>query len=385
MLTQKKNLMNRFTSLLEETMRRIENPMVFIDTSYRLLAHTACPVSDDPIWNELLQRGDFSPETVDFFQRARFIAAVAGDDAVALLQSGELPYDRACCKVYDEAGVQLGAVTVVSCVRPFAPEDFAELTALCERLTEANRRAGAQMLVEHAFQDSFMTELLEGGNCPEGLDALEQSLGGAWFFTIVADISLYDPSLSHLAYFRDTLQALLPGSRGFLYLNNVVLLLGAPEPRFSVRPALEEFCRAHSLYAGLSEGFRELRDLKKHYRQALESLGGGFGQPCDRHVFSPELLGLERLIHLVHDEAALAALCPPRLRALAQPLRETLHVSLLHGQDRAQSCAQLGVSEQTLHTRLLALQAQLEIDWLDGNQLASLLLGLKILEAEGKN
>jgi sugar diacid utilization regulator len=323
---------------------------------------------------------------VDFFQRAKFIAAVGAND-IALLKSPGL-YDRACAIFYDSEGVQLGSANIVACQRPFVPRDFEEIARMCARLTQCNSSAAAR-LVAQVYCDTLISDLLEERTPAEAdLAALYADLEPC-IFAAVVDISLYDPTLSHLAYFRDALARQLPGTRCFVYLNNVVLLLSGTTPQLCAKALapLEDFCRAHTLYVGVSSAFQNLLELRGAYQAALDALNHGFGQPCARRVFPCGILSLERLLDLAVDVQALRPLCPAHLAALqteSPALFQTLYAYLLHAKSEACHVC-LGIPKEELRTRLQTLQARLEIDWDDGNMLSSLLLFIKLLERESRN
>jgi hypothetical protein len=262
----------------EDLWRKLGNPVVIIDTSYRLLAASENPVHDDPLWNELLRLHCFSPETVDYFQRARFVAAVAEaeGEGVALLRDEALQYDRACAKFFDADGVQLGSIVVVACVKPFARNDFAHMSRACARIG----RMAAGIMMEQVFHETLICELLGEGPAPANGHAAAQLRAAnpsEYWFVCLVDVTCYDSHLSHLAYFRDMFAQMLPAQHCFLHLNHIVVLAGvnhtAPRPETDL-PTLSEYCAAHQFPIGASGAFQELRNLRQYYRQALQALEG---------------------------------------------------------------------------------------------------------------
>jgi hypothetical protein len=274
--------------LLEQAYVRLGNPFVMIDTSYNLLYHTENRVGDDPIWNELVALGRFSHETVDFFNEARFIQAFADSEAVALMQNDRLPYDRACATLFDEAGLQLGSIVAVACYRPFAEGDFAEMALLCEQIAGAVYRGGCQPS-ERVYYDAFLSDLLAGRTSPAdpALAAVRADLKD-YLFLLAADVSRYERTLTHLAYFRDLFARLGAGYKCYLHLDNVVVLTSAPTPDPEADGALKplnDFFLRYNIVAGLSGAFQNLSDARPYFRQALFALNRGMSEPAGRGIF----------------------------------------------------------------------------------------------------
>ncbi|MDR1464261.1 MAG: helix-turn-helix domain-containing protein [Oscillospiraceae bacterium] len=375
-------------AILNRAAQWLENPMVLIDTSYTLLAHTENPADDDPVWNELLAQGTFTHEMVDFFNRAQFISAVADTDDVALLHSDELKYDRICGKFFDTEGIQLGSVTVVACGRPFVPADYGDIAVLCECLSEENTRK-PHPLMERVFQEGVFNDLLDSRRRPDdpALAVLDRGLQEN-LYVMVVDVSLYDPTLSHLSYLRDVFVRLQPECQGFLYLGSIILLLSSARGRLRVAEdlaPLAEFFEKYHIYAGLSHGFQNLLEIRTYYRQALAALNHGMSQPGGKNIFPRGTLALDFLLDLVNDAEAVRGLGDPAIRQCMEDDAANgthdaalLHAYLLSAQRLEKTAMLLHQPPEEVQARLQDLTVRFGIDWEDGNQLASLLLSCKI-------
>jgi hypothetical protein len=391
---------DKLRALLRTACADLGNPAVLIDTSYILLANTDNTVHDDPLWNELIALGHFSHETVDFFSRENFIQAFAESSMVAPMRSGALPYDRATGKVFDENGIQLGCIVVVACYRPFEEGDWARLEAACEFLSEALRRHPG-LLTEHVFGGGPLVALLaenreDGGGAaqpahdPDGLRDLYEGLG-SYLFLLVADISRYDPTYSHLAYFRDLFARLQGACKYDLYLDNIVILTGADRPLFSIRhdlPVLGAFFEKYNICAGVSEGFQNLLEARDHYRQALAALNHGMGQSGNRHVFCYDDFRIDHFLDVHKDIIDTGVLIHPLVPLLqaydaehGTRFFETLRCHLFSGLDEEQTALLAGIDPDTLRGRLRALEKTFDVDWNNGHTLFSLMLSCKILES----
>ncbi|MDR1408837.1 MAG: hypothetical protein LBJ12_00900 [Oscillospiraceae bacterium] len=384
---------DKMQCVLDDAFKLLGNPIVMIDTSYNLLLHTENPVKDDPLWNELLALGEFSHETVDFFNSAQFIKAVADSDVVALLRSDKLPYDRACGKFFDWNGIQLGSICVVACVKPFESGDFEKITTVCEHLSAENCKNGTARITEQFFSELWLGKLLE--TKAEGIDDvpipehLHQKLVRNLFVGVI-DISQYEKTFSHLAYFRDVFSKLVPEFFFFVYLNNVVMListdledLGGQEGIHTLRSFFEKY----NLFAGVSGSFKDLRQLRSYYRLAIDALNRGMNQPSNEHVFWQEAFGIEHIVKHLANAEDLEGLCNPAVLQLCEfdkqngsNYLELLHTYLRTAKNATLSCKQLQTKPDELRESLQRLGSLFEIDWDNGEQLTSLLISIELFK-----
>jgi hypothetical protein len=379
--------------MLQETCAHLGNPVVLIDTSYNLLAATANTVRDDPLWNELTQLGHFSHETVDFFSRENFIRAFAENAVVVPMISASLPYDRAAGKIFDENGIQLGCIVVVACYRPFEEGDWARIEAACECLSEL-LRGWPGLITECVFSVGPLGALLadeEDGPGP-GRDALRDLYEGLapYLFLLVADISRYEPTFSHLAYFRDLFMRLQRTCKCDTHLNNLVILIGADRPLFSIRrdlPALAPFFEKYNICAGVSEGFQNLLEARDHYRQALAALNHGMNQNGGEHIFLYDDFRMDHFLDMCKDAVDTGILIHPLIPLLRDhdaehgtQFFETLRCHIFSGLDAQRAALLAGTDPATLRGRLRTLEKTFQVDWNNAHTLFALTLSCKILE-----
>lgn len=370
------------------------NPMVAFDTSYRLFARTENTVNDDPLWNELVELGTFSHETVDFFRAELFMDEVAYSGMLSSLKSKELKYDRINGKLFDDNHVHIGNLCVVACYRPLEPGDYGLMAAMCTALTAELRRGTLYRNSERDEQERAVALLLDGNLHPdtpefEKIHALEQAQRPNLYVAVV-DISGYDHTLHHLRYFRDMLQN-LPGEYPcFLYQNHIVILISTECALAAQRDlrVLYDFFARHNLIAGVSSRFTDLFKLRAHFLQALHALARGTDSHYDPRMCLYDDFKVDHFLDTLRDKPELDALADPIVEAIcgydqahATTCFETIYRYLLYGKDTALTAGKLGVTEASLETELQTLTERFNIDWRNGTRLAGLLLAMKIKRA----
>jgi len=382
--------------VLEDARRHLGNPIAMLDTSYNLLAHTDNPIADDPLWNELIGSGTFSDETVNYFNRSQFIRSVAESEVTVLLRDESQKYDRICGKFFDNNGVQLGDIVAVACEKPFSDGDFDYITALCERISKAIDSHDTFKIVERVFFDRFISDMLnetDPGKIRKAWeDAGYRETFGPYIFAAVADISQYDPTITSIAYLRDKCASAQPEYAYFIYLNNIVILIGRDTETLSVNRdmcALDDYFRRHSIFAGVSGAFQSPFQFRSYYKKALTALNRGMNHPCGINIFNSESFGAEGLLNAAGAVVEPREMCNPILLQMQEydKTHGTLYLStvgayLKSGKKKRLACEQLKIARDGLNRRLAEAEAKFEIDLDDGNLMASLLISLKILERQ---
>jgi hypothetical protein len=299
----------------------LENPIVVFDTSYNLLFHTENTVSDDTLWNELVGNGRFSHLTVDGFNRMGFIKKVSDAESVIILKNPLIKYDRMVGKLFDNDGIHIGNILVLACYRSLKQEDLLYLKKICKHIADGIQKHN--ILTNKVFNDIFISDLLNEGNgiSENDINNLYKDLKSNIFLGIV-DICQYEQTLTHLAYFKDLFKEIQKEHEYFIYLNNIVMLISGDGNMPDVQNylgKLSRFFADYNIYAGISDGFQNLFNTQKYYRQALAALNFGLTSNTERakqHIFTFDEFRLEYFLNRIKNDADISDLCSPVMRTI---------------------------------------------------------------------
>jgi sugar diacid utilization regulator len=377
--------------IIDDAYRLLGNPLVVIDTSYNVLAHSENSVDDDPLWNELIKHGRFTHNTVNFFIETGFASAVADTDSVALLTHEKLKYDRACSKFFDHQGVQLGSIVVVACYTPFKPEDDKLIVRVCDNLSAEIQSSGTYHLKERVFHDAFINELLSENPDREIVKPVVEELYKSLkdnIYVSVGDISNYEHTLSHLAYLRDLFESMENEFKYFIYLNNIIMIFSVDSPTLSIKRdlgALRDFFIKYNIYSGVSDCFHNLYEIRKYYRQALSALNYGMSHNQNKRIYRFDDYRLDFFLDSIKDSVDISELRNPIVKYLrADDERDgtakslTLQTYLTNALNEERTAAQLGLPLDELLKRLREIDEKYDIDWCDGNLMSALLITFKL-------
>lgn len=379
--------------ILNESYEILGNPIVMFDTSYNLLACVDGIVTDDWLWNEITTLGTFSHETVDFFNTENFIEAYAQADVVALMKSDKLKYDRVEGKLFDKDGVQLGNINVVSCMKPFEDGDMELIGILCEILSVELQNSEFYKKIDRVYQESLLSNLLDGkiqdneivkAKIAELYEELKTNL-----YLAIADITKYDHTLTHLAYFRDLFKKIQAEYKYYIHLNDIVIIISTDNTMLNIKndlSKLNEFFIKYKIYAGISSGFQDLLKLREYYREAINALNYGLNGKGLQHIFKYDDIRIEHFLNSVKNTADMSQIYSQVIFSLQEydkknntTLLELLYTYLLYGKDTRLTCEKMGLTRSNLYRQLKKLEDIFEIDFKNGNMLSNIFISIKML------
>ena len=380
--------------ILNSAYKILGNPIALFDTSYNLLAFTQGIVTDDRLWNELTTLGTFSHEAVDFFNHEHFIASYAESEVVALMQSDKLKYDRTNGKLFDKDNVQLGDICIVACRKPFEENDMELIEFLCEILSVELQNSEFYRNIERVYQESLMDDFIDGNIIDSALvkKKIEELLSELKpnLYIAVVDITQYERTNTHLAYFRDLFRKLQPEYKYYIHLNNIVIIIITDDVMLSVKKdlhKLNEFFAKYNICAGISRRFSDLYELRKHFRQAINALNFGLKSRRKQQFFHYDDFSVECFLQNIVEDVR--EMCSPITfliqeydRVNSTGLINVLYYYLLYGMDISMASAGLGIMPEELSCGLKKLEELFEINWKDGNMLFNLFLSIKMLDEE---
>jgi len=380
--------------ILNSAYEILGNPILMFDTSYNLLAFTEGIVTDDWLWNELTTLGTFSHETVDFFNSEHFILSYAGSEVVSLMQSSKLKYDRMNGKLFDRDNVQLGDINVTACSKPFEENDMELIEFLCEILSIELQNSEFYQNIERVYQESLLDDFIEGNLSDSDIvknrvEKLHSELKPNLYVAVV-DVTLYEQTNTHLAYFRDLFRKLQPEYKYYVHLNNIVIIINTDYTILSVKRDLDklnEFFAKYTICAGVSRSFSDLYELREHFRQAINALNYGLKSKRKQQFFNYDDFSMEYFLQNIVGDAKEG--CNPAIFLIQEydrinntSLLNMLYYYLLYGMDISLASAGLGILPEKLSGGLKKLEELFEINWKDGNMLFNLFLSIKMLDED---
>jgi len=281
--------------LLNSASKILNNPMFMFDTDRNLIAFTDAHV-DDPIWNELVTTGTFSPQTMEFFTQEHMTEDIANADKIALFRRENLKYARVSGYIYNRDNIVVGLVSMYECNTPFDAQNMAAFEALAQKISfEIKDYDYFTMLAMTYHEDKINLLLDEAVINPLSYNPQAQILYSNFEdYLYVAAVSIERHDIlervyqSRLAYFKSMIKTKYPAFKYSVHEDHIVMLMSSKHRYFYGAP----FFAAHlnlfeqsGLFMGVSDSFENMYELRKYYDQAVEALNKGLKDKNGQRVF----------------------------------------------------------------------------------------------------
>jgi len=397
MRTLSGSIVKSIQDIFEKAYKEIGNPIALFDTSYNLLANTVNRVNDDVLWNELTKKGTFSHETVNFFNTEHFIDEVAKTELISILKSDKLKYDRASAKIYNKDGIHIANILVLACYKSIEDKDLKRIEEFCKCLSNELQHSEYNQKIGKVFEESFIKDLIEGkvskkNQTIKKLEDLYVSQKSNLYVAVI-DITNYENTLTHLAYFRDLLGKIQSEFKYYIYLNNIVAIISTNNQILNIRDdlkKLKEFFAKNNIQMGISSDFQNLFELRKYYKQALNALNYGLLDTLknEQHIFEYDNYRIEYFLNSILDDINASAICHPVVFLIKEYDKQNntsyykiLHTYLLFGCNSYIASEKSNMNYDKFCIQLKEISEIFDIDLNDGNTLINIFIAMKIAES----
>lgn len=278
--------------LLDAAYKIFGNHIAMFNTHYSLQAYTNV-VTDDPITNELVISGNFSYETQVLFKEEGFVDAVANTETIAFLISDKVKYDRILGKLYNENHVHVANLVMVACNKPFEDGDAIAFEAVCRMLSKEIAKSEFYQTYGKMYQETYIRKLIDGEIEDRGLYASHIAIVYDGFKSsmrlVAADIGKCDPEYSKLAYFRDLFSQTQRNFKYAIYSHYILIIINSDSNlKFNAKRDLKKLYmlfKDNNIYAGVSNRFDNMYELRKHYLEAVGALNHALKENSNKQVF----------------------------------------------------------------------------------------------------
>lgn len=379
------------SDILQRASEILGNPIVLFDTSYNLLYNTRYVLTDDIFWNELVNTGTFSQKTVDFFNTANFILECAKSEVVSKMDSPQIKYSRINGKLFDKDNIQIANICIVACNKNFKNEDIELIEFLCEILSERLQKSGLSQRINKVYGKSVLSNIINGKKIKQkDIATLYKDLKSNLYIAVV-DISGYDKTNTHLAYFRDVFKKLQPEFKYFIHLNHIVIILSTHNKFLSLKKdinSLNTFFKENNIYCGISSKCCDLTQIRKQHTEAINALNLGLKSPIIKaNIFYYDNFLIEHFLNVTCGSVNIKELYHPIIQEIIEydkvnnsQLLNILYVCIVNNLDAQRTIKDLNISDEDYKNAMLQLEEVFEIDLKNADMYASLYLSIKMLD-----
>lgn len=371
----------------------LQNPILLLDNTLKILACT----EDDPVgderWDEILGTERVITVGKGFSVPGGVLAQPDNvTNCPVMLNTGSSGYPCICYRITIDGNI-LAYLCIVGRYKHLDESD-----------TEIGWYLGSIILLEMEKSDpvrynrgityqSFITDLLQEKVADD--QEIQQRLRHLnWsprknLFVLVVEPGRSRGTDESPTRIREQLNVLV-GGRSIVYEGKIVSVIDTDKTEaFSegVTRDLIGFLQLNGLVAGLSQCFWDLGKTSKHYKQALEAIEVGLQVNSSDVFFKYCDYIVENAVRILAQQEDARNLCHPSLLKLMEydakkrtHFTKTLHAYIANGGNQAATARMLHVHRSTLVYRMNRIQDIMNVDLNDSDTLFHLLLSFKLLD-----
>ncbi|MCR4434975.1 MAG: helix-turn-helix domain-containing protein [Clostridiales bacterium] len=372
------------------------NPIIFGDSSGKLIAHTKYAGTIEPYWDEFVNNGQFSDEAVASLEFRTSLEKTIKNNSPVLIK-GVQKYNKISGKVTIDNVIE-GYLTVVEAENPFKEGDRELVALLCDVIGAEMQKSkfsrdSRGVLYETLIRSLLDKDVKENDLLDERVNSLGLDLKGN-LYILTVNIKHFDKLKYSISYLVSLLENILANSKSVLYGDHIVMLISCSHSNFlddANLKELKEFFRKNKLVGGLSRCFHDLKDIRYHYRQSLKAIEFGTRSNRKKTLYIYDDYAISHLLHICSNYEDLKEFCHPSLFALmdydcrnSTSYTQTLYTYLLHNGNQMDSANALQIHRGTLIYRIEKIEAIMNINLDDFNIMHRLYLSFLMLESINK-
>lgn len=372
----------------------LQNPILIVDSDYKILAASAAPIEKRPDLEEQISFGYVFEENIKAIKSRKLYEKARKNRYPTYDRRPDKPEEGwITCMVYIH-DIEVAHIAVSDLNRPFFVSDFAFVDSLSKvisvELQKNNFYKGSESM-RHSF---FLSDLIENST-PDIHTIARRAKSLNWKFengmrimTIFIDHD--DHFDKKAALISSQLKHMLPGSRWALYKQSIVFLLNLDSSgvdAFRSHSELYDFLRVNSICAALSRSFHSLTEVRKKYEECLHAYQVGHRTDPQNALY----LYTDYICHYIgkvlEKSQSLDDFLHPAISNIRDydrrhntALLNTLKEFLMHPDEPGLASQKLFIHKNTYFYRLNRIKELFSLDLASGEERLLLHLSLKFLD-----
>jgi len=369
------------------------NPIILMDSSFKLLATSTSREVADPSWNEMISLGYCPQKYITEFKRQKNTQKVVDSQLPVFIGHDSLRSLRRIVGKIIIRDTIVGYLTVFENDQDLKEEDIEVTRLLCDVVSSEMQKNKNFENFSGVMYEYLITDLLDGKFDNRKI-VMERIKSLQWdqpqdFYLITADIPKSDITFYHVEYLKRTVESFLPYCKPIYYDENLCILLNLKKTQEldSIKSSLAKLLKENNLTAGMSLKFTDIMAIKKYYEQSKNALRVGRVLKRHDYLYDYDELYIYELLTLAGDKSNLEDFCHPGLfkileydKANGTDYYNTLYTYLIHGRNKLRSAEALYIHRNTMVHRINKISEITGMNLEDGEDSYKLFLSYKIME-----
>jgi PucR family transcriptional regulator, proline-responsive transcriptional activator len=371
----------------------LENPILMTDTGLRLLAHIKTDKTDDFRWNNIVQKGYVSEDSIPIMELKKLLQKQKNANMPIIVEAGFFKHSQLLTNILVNDKL-VGTLCVVQFNRPFRESDVKLAQFLSMIISQVMKKNelihnSKGIMYEYLINDLLEGKLQSNEVIKERIKYLNWELNKNIYILTIRPREL---NVSHEQIFktRDRLTNFFTFGKCAVY-NEYIIIVISQKKEYPFNPEdlnrLTVFLEKSGMYGGISQCFHNLIEIKKYYRQALKAIDLGSSISTANVVFFYKDYIVNHIMDICAEQEDLRIFCHPSIFILLEydeknhvNFTESLYLYIKNFGNQLATSKSLFIHRNTLIYRLDKIEKIMQINLKDSNTLFHLHLSFKILD-----
>jgi Regulator of polyketide synthase expression len=373
------------------------NPIVFNDTSSKIIANSSYDKPVGHYWDEHMKKGYFSNDAM-YTAKFKKISEKVDRSSSPIMLKGMDDNNMITGKVIID-NIVIGYMIVTDAERPFKDTDIELVSLLCNVIETVMKNDKFYKYTKGTAYESFFKDLLENSIkdnelIMDKMRSLNLDLNSE-VYILTFDVKQYSNKKLPLTYLRHKISEIITQNKSLVYNDYIVLLINnrtKVDILGSQYEVMRKFLKKNNLYAGLSQSIKDFTNLQYYYKQSLKSIELGMSLNINKAVYPYEDYVIYDLLNSHSTYESLEKFCNPAIYSLIQYdiknntcLTKSLYVYLKNNKNQSVSANILHIHRASMCYRIDKIEKIMKLKLDDANTVHHLYLSLHILELMHKD
>lgn len=359
-------------SAIEYSYNVFHNPVFVFDTNYNLIAATWKAIEQLGINDPVVVDKRFSPEDFKMVSRDHNLHRKVLKSEIPIRSFNKaLGYEQMYCAINTQKN--LGHIVISAINKPFYPIDT-EFMLILKKYVDQQLKKDSFIRSAKGFNyEYFLRDLLDekigtGSGSTAHMKYTEVAFSGNLYCMVVETARSEKTVNAH--QIRNLMESRFPYSKTVIYNDQIVVIISVPGKQLLPGEYLragQKVCQDNDLYAGISNCFQDIMELREYYAQALRAIE--FGAEADPR---PSLYPywdyyLQHVTTLFRQKESEKTFCHPKMKFLLEydelhhsELAYTLYMYLIHERNLAAAADAMDMHRTSLVYRFKKISSLID-------------------------
>lgn len=353
------------------------NPIYVFDTNFNLVAATwkqieALKINDPVITNKRFSEMDFKMAS----REGNLHSRIQKSELPIRAYNDELGYEQMYCAINTRKN--LGHIVISAVNKPFDPIDT-EFMLILKKYVDQQMKKDAFIRNARGFNyEYFLRDLLDenislGFGTKKHMQFVGDTFNGNMYCMVIE--TARSSGALRIAHWRNVIESRFPNCRILVYNDQIIVILSFLPSQLMPKEYLEagmKICQENGLYAGISNCFQDILNLREFYSQALRAIEFGVSVNDKPALFSYADYYLPHITQTFLQKESARAFCHPKMAVLLDhdakhhsELAYTLYMYLTHERNLAATAEAMDMHRTSLIYRFKKINALIGDDFDD--------------------